>query len=87
LVLLPDLLQHLVISDPSHVVRFLALEALARVPGTSPESLREAAELALRDPYEAVQDQAWEILDALEATSRPAEGTEPPPGQEGAVSR
>jgi len=81
------LLEHLLVSDPSPVVRFLALDAIANVSGAQPESLRAIAELALHDPHVAIQSQAQEILDTLEAANRPAETTEPQPGQEDDVSR
>jgi HEAT repeats len=71
-----DLMQHLVLSDPSSVVRFLALEAVAKAPGADPARIRETAELALNDPSEAVQEQAGVILTALESAHPPAESSD-----------
>lgn len=68
-----DLMQHLVLSDPSSVVRFLALEAVAKAPGADPSKIRETAELALNDPSEEVQEQAKVILTALESAHSPAD--------------
>jgi hypothetical protein len=81
-----DVLQWLLRADPSPVVRFLALEALASGPGASPEHLQEVAELALHDPSVQVQSQAQDILEALETTRQPLGAHETPPGQDGAVA-
>ena len=57
-----EFMQRLVLSDPSPVVRFLALEALVNVPGANPATIHKIAELALNDPNETIHEQALDIL-------------------------
>lgn len=77
-----DLMRRLVLSDPSPVVRFIALDAVANAPDIDPAQLREIAELALNDLSEDVQEQAQGILAELDSTQEPAESSESLQGQE-----
>ena len=61
-----DVLRQLLSADPSPTVRFLALEALPKVPHIQPETLRESLEFALSDADEGVREQAGALLDELE---------------------
>jgi len=72
-----DFLRHLLGSDPSPVVRFLALEALAKAPDIQPQALWESVTLALHDSHEGVQEQARILLEELEAADSPAEPDDP----------
>lgn len=82
-----DVLLKLVQSDPSPVVRFLALDTIANVPGADPEHVREVAESALNDPHEAVREQASEILDTLAIVLPPEATSESSPEQCGVTCR
>src|SRR5262245_12678296 len=82
-----DVLLKLVQSDPSPVVRFLALDTIAKVPGADPEHVREIAESALNDPHEAVREQASELLETLAIVLQPEATSESSPEQCGATCR
>lgn len=67
-----DSLIDLALHDPSHNVRFLALEALATDP-----NVRTVGEQALNDPSPHVRRKAQEILETLKGGSASTESPEP----------
>jgi hypothetical protein len=67
----PDELTVLALQDPSHEIRFLALQALG---GES--DARTVATAALNDPHPHVRSKAQEILDALDAAVAPVQPAE-----------
>jgi hypothetical protein len=73
-----DSLIALAITDPSHNVRFLALEALV---GQKDPNVRATAEQALNDPHPHVRNKAQDILNRLDAAARPPESSQSLQGQ------
>jgi len=82
-----DVLQHLLRSDLSPTVRFLALEALVNMPNVPAQELRRSAELALNDPHEVVQEHARVILDELETAGDQTTPDASTQGQNGMTSQ
>lgn len=79
-----SLLEELVQGDPSPAVRFLALGAIGIGSGDAPSDdphIKTVAELALKDPDPDVQEQARQILEQLDQSSRPPD-PEPRQGAE-----
>jgi hypothetical protein len=77
--LLPALLEELVQHDPSPMVRFLALGAVAGSNADSFSSnpnIKKVAEFALNDPSPEVKEQARQILEQLEHSPGPTEPEE-----------
>lgn len=67
LVLPDEAIEELLLSDPSEEVRALALRILTEASGAGPDSVREAAEIALRDSNDAIRERAGQILAQMDA--------------------
>lgn len=72
-----DMLQYLLRTDPSPVVRFLAFEALTKAPDVSPQMLIESATWALNDAHAAIREEAQIFLEELDMDGVASEPADP----------